>query len=374
MLNNIEIKGFRGIDGLVMKETKNFNLVVGMNNSGKSSLLEALFINCGPLNFHTFLTLITYRNGGFLGNQRYIFDQVKWFFTSSTKRKSINFNIKSKWNNNKREIGCSLKDYEIKHEELAEVVSGTTTTLPYELMENKKPRRQISNGIRLGSLNLNFKSDKQKKINREIEFTNKEDFEVKPPPIETDVAGKISVPFAHKGPATGVREYSKSVKEKHNLKCLELIKKIDNDINDIAILLSSGGHTPELFVDHKRLGLMPISNLGDGIRRLFFIANSLVECEGGVLLIDELESTIHFNALKLFSDWFTQAIKDMNIQVFATTHSLECVDAVLASSIESLDDLSLFKISSTRNKGKCEKISGKMLEKLRYELGQDVRW
>jgi AAA15 family ATPase/GTPase len=373
MLNNIQINGFRGIDGILMKDTSKLNLVVGMNNSGKTSLLEALFINSGPLNFSTFLTLITYRNGGFLGDQRYIFDQVKWFFTSSTKQSTKSFNIKSNWNNTNREVRCSFKDYEIRHEALTEVPSGTTTTQPYELLENKKSRQLVADGIRIGSITLYFKSGKQKKSEREIEFTNKTDLVVEPPPIKTDIAGKISVPYAHKNPNAGIRQFSKSVKNKHIIKCLELIKRIDPDIDDITILLSTA-NTPELYVDHRRLGLMPLSNLGDGIRRLFFLASSLVECEDGVLLIDELESTIHSNALKLFSNWFIQAIKDMNVQVFATTHSLECIDAVLESSKKSLDELSLFKISSLEDKGKCEKISGKMLEKVRYELGQDVRW
>jgi len=375
MLNNIRIKGFRGIDGLVMKETSKFNLVVGMNNSGKTSLMESLFLNCAPLNFNAFLTLISLRNGGFIGDQRYIFEQIKWFFTSSLKQKSLKFKVTSNWNNINREIASSLKDYDIQHKDLPEIISVPTTAAPYELMENEISGRKRAEGIKIGTLDQLFKSDKQRKISREIEFTTQEKLEIKPTPIKTDIPGKICWSYAHKGPSQGIKQYSESVKKKHNLKSLELIKKIDKDIDDVKILLSPGqSQMAELFVEHKRLGLMPISNLGDGIRRMFYLATSLVECENGVILIDELENTIHFSALKLFSNWFIEAIREMNIQVFATTHSLECVDAVLASSIKSLDDLSLFKISSTQNKGKCEKISGRMLEKLRYELGQDVRW
>jgi len=99
----------------------------------------------------------------------------------------------------------------------------------------------------------------------------------------------------------------------------------------------------------------------------------MAQCEGGVLFIDELESAIHPKALKSLADWIFFAAKDLNVQIFMTTHSLECIDAVLASDL-STSDLSLFKLRSKESQTSCKRISGKILKDIRYELAQDVRW
>jgi len=57
MISEVVINGYRGLDGFSMDGMTKFNLLVGPNNSGKSSLLEALFMHFAPLNFMILLSL-----------------------------------------------------------------------------------------------------------------------------------------------------------------------------------------------------------------------------------------------------------------------------------------------------------------------------
>jgi len=106
---------------------------------------------------------------------------------------------------------------------------------------------------------------------------------------------------------------------------------------------------------------------------MYIIAASMVSCEGGIFFIDELESAIHSNALKTLADWISQAAEELDVQIFATTHSLECIDALLASNLSESDKLSLFKLRSKNDRISCKRISGNILKDARYEFGQDIR-
>jgi AAA15 family ATPase/GTPase len=65
------------------------------------------------------------------------------------------------------------------------------------------------------------------------------------------------------------------------------------------------------------------------LKKVLSLAVSLVMAQGGILLIDEVETAIHVGALKNVFAWFVEACKRYKVQVFATTHSLEVIDAML---------------------------------------------
>ena len=81
------------------------------------------------------------------------------------------------------------------------------------------------------------------------------------------------------------------------------------------------------------MGYAPLYTLGDGVRRVLTIALGLIEAQNGVLLIDEIETAIHKDALVAVFQWLVRAAAYYNVQLFATTHSLEAVDAVLMAEL-----------------------------------------
>jgi len=70
-----------------------------------------------------------------------------------------------------------------------------------------------------------------------------------------------------------------------------------------------------------------VRSLGDGVNRMLGIALSLVSARGGVLLLDEIENGIHFAAQKRLWQLIFKLAHRLNTQIFATTHSWDCIEA-----------------------------------------------
>ncbi|MDM8550907.1 AAA family ATPase [Desulfobacterales bacterium HSG2] len=363
MLDDITIIGFRGLDGLHLQGTSKYNLIVGPNNSGKSSLLESLFLHCSPLSFKVSLALISFRSGDIKGSQHSIFEQLGWFFTKKPDASDTpDIRTESVWKDIRRKTNLSIR-YEADGEILEKL---------FPVKITQPVRQSQSEGIRIGTIYFSFCSDKQEEITQQYGFFT-DHFEIPPPKIKTDINALLLGSHIHRDNDVGIKEYDSSVKRGYDKKCLELMQKIDPDIEDISILLTADG-TPQLFVSHKKLGRTPLGNFGDGIKRMYLIAASMTACEGGVFFIDELENAIHSEALRTLADWISQAAEELDVQIFATTHSLECIDALLGSNLSESDKLSLFKLRFKNDRLSCKMIAGNMLKDIRYELGQDVRW
>lgn len=375
MLDNVVINGFRGLQ-IMLQGTSRFNLIVGPNNSGKTSLLEALFIHCAPLNCKTLLSLLSFRAGGFVPNQRYLFDELKWFFSEPSKPEKKFIHIKSTWRNLNRVTTISRIDTDFGSENsLVPEAKKFYHSYSSESFQEKENIIRDVQGISLGKLIFTFESDLQKKIEQEFEFVNIGAIKIDAPKVKTDINAVFSDPFTHRHVDAGVEQYSEAVKKGFDENCLRLMQKVDPHIKKIDILLTSA-KTPQLYMTHELLGQSPFSNLGDGIRRIAMIAFQLAQAENGVIFIDELENSIHVSALNHFVDLLIDLSESLNIQIFATTHSLECIDAVMTTPQRrnGTQKLSLFKISSENKTRTCKKIAGEELEKIRLELGQDVRF
>ena len=66
------------------------------------------------------------------------------------------------------------------------------------------------------------------------------------------------------------------------------------------------------------------------MRRLLAIALSLVRSAGGLLLIDEIDTGLQWTAMEEMWQLVVGSALDSSIQVFATTHSLDCISALAA--------------------------------------------
>lgn len=75
--------------------------------------------------------------------------------------------------------------------------------------------------------------------------------------------------------------------------------------------------------DHPRP--VPLKSLGDGVTRLFAAALALANSRDGFLLVDEAENGIHYSLQRDFWHMMLRAAHKNNVQVMATTHSLDCV-------------------------------------------------
>lgn len=70
----------------------------------------------------------------------------------------------------------------------------------------------------------------------------------------------------------------------------------------------------------RRLGSM-----GDGINRILTIILAMLNCKDGTLLIDEFENGLHYSVQRKLWRIIFKLAKELNIQVFATTHSNDTI-------------------------------------------------
>ena len=89
---------------------------------------------------------------------------------------------------------------------------------------------------------------------------------------------------------------------------------------------------------------VPLRSLGDGMTRLLGIASAMINCQDGMLLVDEIESGLHYSVLPDIWKLVFRTAKDLNIQVFATTHSKDCIEAFAIAAAESPEDGMLIRL------------------------------
>ena len=80
---------------------------------------------------------------------------------------------------------------------------------------------------------------------------------------------------------------------------------------------------------------VPLKSLGDGAIRLFGVALALAGSQNGILLMDEAENGIHHSVHGDFWRMILQTAYENNVQVFATTHSFDCVKGFARAAVES---------------------------------------
>jgi hypothetical protein len=112
-------------------------------------------------------------------------------------------------------------------------------------------------------------------------------------------------------------------------------------------------------VIHGDIGLsrlVPLPFMGEGIRRLLSIVLAIANAPGGVVLIDEIENGLHYSVMKDVWKAIALAARQMDVQVFATTHSWECVlHAHEGFSEGDVYDLRLYRLD--RNDGRIDVVS-----------------
>lgn len=80
-----------------------------------------------------------------------------------------------------------------------------------------------------------------------------------------------------------------------------------------------------------------ITSMGEGTWRILGIILSLIRSENGCLLIDEIDTGLHYSTLKKVWEVIFKTAEALNVQVFATTHSSDCWRAFAEAMTEDQD-------------------------------------
>ncbi len=110
---------------------------------------------------------------------------------------------------------------------------------------------------------------------------------------------------------------------------LDTLRLIESQIVDLNFLGDVGigqGRVPFILLKSQN-GPFPLSLSGDGMNRLLGLVLALANSQNGTLLVDEIETGLHYSVLSDVWRLIFRFAHASNTQVFATTHSWECIEA-----------------------------------------------
>ena len=106
---------------------------------------------------------------------------------------------------------------------------------------------------------------------------------------------------------------------------------------------------------------VPLVSLGDGMTHLFHIVLALVNAAGGILLVDEFENGLHYAVQPLVWKMIFKLAVELDVQVFATTHSWDCIEAFqqVAGEGSLNDEVCLIRLGRSRRKSNAGEITAR---------------
>ncbi len=293
---DIEINNFRGFDHLKIENFGQINLFVGKNNSGKTSVLEAFAFLSTPHNIQIASSINEWVRDF---SVKKISDYLNFFHNQNIENEpTINASLVNKIISQKRVLKLSISG--VLSFDLGGFPTNSTFNAKYKIDKESFELKTIFENGAVPKYESNLK--KETIINNQL------------------IAGKQ--PFQNLHFFVGrLREI------KNTNQLVTVLKKIeprllDIEVVDDKVLLNLDG------IDK----LLPINFNGDGIQKIATIIASIFWIKDGVLFIDEIENGLHYTAHKTLWKGIIDACKVSNVQIFATTHSLEslkCLNEVL---------------------------------------------
>ena len=119
---------------------------------------------------------------------------------------------------------------------------------------------------------------------------------------------------------------------------------------------------------------IPVESLGGGAIRLLTIFTNMYQAEGGLLILDEIENGLHHSIMTDIWAKIIELAEELNVQIFATTHSEDCMKGAAAAArmVNRGDWLAVHRLYLSPEGRRIETYSVDKLESA-LGLGLDVR-
>ena len=320
MLQSLKIEGFRGFQSFEMANLGRINLLVGKNNSGKTSILEAILIYVSKLDIGKIQKIFNHRGeyshreidaANLLGGKVQSYDIKNLFYKYLLKdnQKIVIYEPDKPANRVILSIQCTSKELLSKvNKNNLQAIGSFCLVVEFEHQEkvySLSPEGEIL------QINLNDKKPSQ-------DFKKLKLFWIAPQSIAVN---------------TNRYFFSQSLLNSTDNLVIEALKIIEPKIEKIATTeefqqspfnpewVGRGGFMVKLAGAEEPVS---IGSLGDGIWRMLGLVLAMVNLENGILLVDEIDSGLHFTVMTDMWKVVWEIAKKLNIQVFATTHSRDC--------------------------------------------------
>ncbi len=326
MFHSVRIDGYRGLACYEMRDLGRVNLLVGKNNSGKTSVLEALYV-LGAHGDPAALWRICNRRG-------------ERFVDENRLRNNLEADVSHLFTGHELVIGRSflVTGTDDSADHLVTVSAGDfpepdNDDEPDFLTDmNAVPGPRMSLKIRSSSARrqilvpLSLQGGMEK-VTAESAFRRAG---------RPNSESSTNVHFISTDSLNGnelIRHWDRIQLTTDETLVLQALRFVDNSIEHIRSFGAGSIYGPRGGFIVKRRGEaapFPLGSLGDGAWRMLTLAIVLTQCAGGMLFIDEVDTGLHYTVMADMWRLIHEAAKQFDVQVFASTHSYDCVQSLSA--------------------------------------------
>ena len=340
--SDVHVQHYRGLDGLALDGLKRINLIAGVNNAGKTSLLEAIYLLTRQNDEAGLLDVIRWR-GRLEGepDPLWLVEQIPPAIRIAGRFDEVNSSDEVNGNS------ASLDVQRVN--EPGEDIEDQTTFLAKLAIESSYAGHAQSTDVALFSDRPRRTSFQGRHWLCRSAFTS---------PFWVNRADALS-------------ESNKAALEAGTkAKVIDFIKEhLDARMTNIEL----ADKFNRFLVSHQDFDRAPdLSSFGDGLRRIFEIGLLFAGVRGGVLLIDEFENAIHTGLLVPFTRMVQELAVELNVQVFLTTHSKETLDAFIGNGYNT-EDIAGYAIGRDDGSAGVQRFDGNKLLRLHKALDFDLR-
>ncbi|MEL6458393.1 MAG: ATP-binding protein [Cyanobacteria bacterium J06621_15] len=356
MLRDLSIHNYRAFKEFNVDGLARVNLIVGSNNSGKTSLLEAIYLLVNQNNPLSLIDLL--ENRGEIA------------FAKSYKYFNDNYQLKHIFSNHLLNFNQNIEIESTQDKSLSLKISLSPITVQLNLFYNT-----LEGDIPGFELNFLYNSHHNIKI-----------------PVLDD--GTFEKRFFSKGESVKINSYrTNSLCEylttdninfnklaelwdainltPHEDEVVGALQIIEPDVERISFTSRQTSNSGIIVKMRGQKEPIPLGSMGDGMRRILSLAMCAVNVENGYLLVDEIDTGLYYEIQTDMWRLILETAKKLKIQVFATTHSWDCV-AAFQEALESIEDNNIGKLFRLDSKyGKIRAVEY-LPEDLKIALKQNI--
>lgn len=316
MYQSFKVKNFRCFRELTLANLERVNLIAGMNNVGKTALLEALFLHAGAYNPELALRVNAFRGIEKVKIELGLWTETPWdsLFHCFDTSKSIELAGEDTVTGH-RVLRLRVLREPPELTKVAQVI--------YQRAVDSEAPQLMSTSETAKVLELEYQQEEQH--GRYYMIVSPQGIRVEPippaPPFPTFFQGvRLRTPLKDDAGRFGSLE----TQGKQDV-VLQVLQLIEPRLKRLATIVTAD--EPILHGDIGTGRLMPLPIMGEGMVRLVSLVLHIGNAPNGVVLIDEFENGLHYSVLPKVWRAVGEVARQFNTQVFATTHSLECIMA-----------------------------------------------
>ncbi len=337
-INELSIYSYRKLKEVHLKDLQYINVFSGINNSGKTSVLEAIGLISDAKSRLNIQNWALIRSPGANGAKKKFVEYMTGIFPNTKTDMGI---ISISMMLDKKEysvtISGEMKDVASNAGKISRLLEIAITT-----NDDTKPIKNT------------FKNDGQSKHTIE----NTQLFNISYVMLGEDIYSK------------SVTNFSNALLAQQKNELIKLMREFDENIEDI--FLNEEG---DIYIQNSNTGVLPLFAYGSGMQKSFLISTVLANNELDVIMIDEIDSALNISALKDVLTWFVSTCRSRKIQAFITTHNEEAIDAILDNVDDKNDDI---RIITLRNQNNTENtivksLNGKEARQFRTDYEMELR-